>query len=456
MAERNSNSTLAVLFAGVLLAALDIAIVGPALPAIRQTFLLDGRDLSWVFNIYILFSLISTPLMAKLSDRHGRRTVYTGCLGAFAAGSLIVGAAPTFEVLLMGRVVQACGAGGLLPVAAAVIADTFPPERRGRALGLIGAVFGIAFVLGPVLGGLLLGFGWRWLFLINVPAVAVVIAASLRLLPRAGRASRAPFDWPGALVLTVMLAGLAWGLGQLDADQPAASLLSLGSLPFVVALLLAALVFWRVELRSADPVLHPDLFRSPQLRVVGAIAVAIGLVEASMVFLPSFSVSAFDVSESTASFMMLPLVATLIVGAPAAGRLLDRIGAKPVIQLGLLLTVTGLFLFALLPLTRLNFYGAGVCVGFGLSGLLGAPLRYVALKEAGPERKGAGQGLLTLFLSTGRIVGASVIGGVVASGANELSGYREALLYLAIIGAFAFGISFRLDRSTRRRVRSRA
>ena len=153
---------------------------------------------------------------------------------------------------------------------------------------------------------------------------------------------------------------------------------------------------------------------------------------------------------------MLPLVATLIVGAPAAGRLLDRIGAKPVIQLGLLLTVTGLFLFALLPLTRLNFYGAGVCVGFGLSGLLGAPLRYVALKEAGPERKGAGQGLLTLFLSTGRIVGASVIGGVVASGANELSGYREALLYLAIIGAFAFGISFRLDRSTRRRVRSRA
>ena len=263
MAERNSNSTLAVLFAGVLLAALDIAIVGPALPAIRQTFLLDGRDLSWVFNIYILFSLISTPLMAKLSDRHGRRTVYTGCLGAFAAGSLIVGAAPTFEVLLMGRVVQACGAGGLLPVAAAVIADTFPPERRGRALGLIGAVFGIAFVLGPVLGGLLLGFGWRWLFLINVPAVAVVIAASLRLLPRAGRASRAPFDWPGALVLTVMLAGLAWGLGQLDADQPAASLLSLGSLPFVVALLLAALVFWRVELRSADPVLHPDLLSLP-------------------------------------------------------------------------------------------------------------------------------------------------------------------------------------------------
>ena len=100
---------------------------------------------------------------------------------------MIVAAAPSFEVLLAGRALQAFGAGGIFPVASAVIADTFPAERRGRALGMIGAVFGIAFLLGPLLGGLLLRWGWQWLFLINVPIVAILIVAAQRVLPAGGR-----------------------------------------------------------------------------------------------------------------------------------------------------------------------------------------------------------------------------------------------------------------------------
>ena len=125
---------------------------------------------------------------------------------------------------------------------------------------------------------------------------------------------------------------------------------------------------------------------------------------------------------------MLPLVLTLCVGAPLAGWLLDHIGPRTVVQLGLALTVAGLLLFALLPLDWRNFYLSGALVGFGMSALLGAPLRYIALQEAGEERRGAGQGLLTLCVSVGQLVGAAMIGGVVGSASDALPGYRHSLL----------------------------
>ena len=442
MGTASPGRILGVLFAGVLLGALDIAIVGPALPAIQASFDVDERALAWVFNIYILFGLIGAPLLAKLSDRHGRRLVYIVCLSVFATGSLIVASAPSFAMLLAGRAVQAFGAGGMLPVASAVVADTFPLERRGRALGLIGAVFGLAFVIGPILGGVLLQFSWQWLFLVNPPLVIVLIVAGVRSLPTTTKPGSRAFDWRGALCLSIALAGLAWGISGLDAAAPLASLLSTRIWPLVAVAAVAALVFWRLETRAPDPVFHPELFRSSQLRIVGALAAATGLVEASMVFLPSLSVRAFDVSPSAASFMLLPLVAALILGSLAAGQLLDRIGAKPVIQLGLGFNVMGLFLFALLPVALWSFYVAGCMIGLGLAGLLGAPLRFVTLQEAGEERRGAGQGLLTLFLSLGRMFGAAMIGGIVASSAvSELDGFRHALLYLGLVGSVGLLVS---------------
>ena len=137
---RMRNRILLVLFVGVLMGALDIAIVGPALHSIQRSFGVDDRAIAWVFSIYVLFSLIGTPLMAKLSDIFGRRAIYVLDVTIFAAGSLLVALSSSFTLLLIGRAVQGLGAGGIFPVASAVIGDTFPPEKRGGALGLIGAV----------------------------------------------------------------------------------------------------------------------------------------------------------------------------------------------------------------------------------------------------------------------------------------------------------------------------
>jgi MFS family permease len=362
-------------------------------------------------------------------------------LALFAFGSAIVAVAPSFDLVLLGRAVQAFGAGGIFPVASAMIGATAPPARRGRALGMLGAAFGVAFLVGPLLGGLLLRWDWRWLFLINLPVAAVLIAAARRLLSDARAARARGLDALGTLLFCTALAALVWGINQIDGGAIVSSMLSTRVWPFALLAALALPALWSVEKRAADPLLPPELFRSLQLRVVGAIALAAGLVEAGMVFLPNLAVLALGVAAPAASLMMLPLVMTLIVGAPVAGHLLDKIGARIVVQGGLVLTILGLSLFALLPLTLASFYAAGASIGLGLSSLLGAPLRYVTLNEAGDARRGAGQGLLTLFLSVGQLVGAALIGGLAASSSSEILGYRTALSTLAVICAVALALS---------------
>ena len=444
MTAVRERATLAVLFAGVLLAALDIAIVGPALPAIRSAFDVPARWLPAVFSVYVLLYLLGTPLLAKRSDRRGRRRVFLESLALFGVGSMLAAAAWSFPSLLLGRAIQAFGAGGLLPVAAAVIAETVPLERRGRTLGLIGAVFGIAFLLGPLLGGLLLGSSWRWLFAVNVPATVALMLVARNVLPSAENSAAQRFDAAGAVLLAVLLAALVLGVGQLDIGAPAAGLQSASVWPCFVLVALGVPLLWSVEKRASDPVVPPALLRSPQLRIVGAIAIAVGAVEAGMVFLPDMAVMGFGVDAATASLSMLPLVLTLCVGAPLAGWLLDHVGPRSVVQLGLTLTAIGLLLFAWLPLDWRNFYLSGVLVGLGMSSLLGAPLRYIALQEAGESRRGAGQGLLTLCVSVGQLVGAAVIGGVVGSARDALPGYRHSLLTVAVACGLALVLSVAL------------
>jgi MFS family permease len=159
--------------------ALDLGVLSPALPALTQTFGIPGRDVAWVFTLYLFANVVSIPVMTKLSDVYGRRPIYIACVATFAAGSVLAIAAPTFAVFLVARAIQAVGAGGIFPVAAAAIADRVPLERRGSALGLLGAVWGLAATVGPAFGGVVTHFvSWRWIFAANVPLGLIVIVRS--------------------------------------------------------------------------------------------------------------------------------------------------------------------------------------------------------------------------------------------------------------------------------------
>lgn len=422
---------LGVLFLGTLLAALDIAIVGPALPALREAFDVDERAVAWVFTAFVLANLAGLPVMAALADRLGRRRVYLADIGLFAAGALVVTAAPSFGVLLGGRVLQGLGASGIFPVASAVVGDTFAPEARGRAVGILGAVFGVAFLVGPALGGIVLAVAsWRWLFALLLPFAALVLVLSARSVPETRAASPRPLDTPGVVLLTGFLVALAVGLSGLDAEADA---LRLGAPavwgPLVVAVALAV-ALGVAERRAAFPLVRPGLVAKRHVRIACALAVGAGLVEATFVFLSAYAVEAFDVSTAQGSYLLLPLVLGVALGSPGAGRLLDRIGTRPVVTAGCLLVAVGLGVVASGPSLAGHVAGT-VAIGLGLAGLLGSSISYILLVEAEPDERALAQGLATLALSVGQLLGAAVVGALAASAPTTAGGYR------LTFGAFA-------------------
>jgi MFS family permease len=431
----SSQIILTVLFLGVLMGALDIAIVGPALPALRAWFHVDDRAGAWIFTSYIFFNLLGAPLMAKLSDRSGRRPAYMLAVGLFAVGSAVAAAAPTFGVLLLGRSLQGLGAGGIFPVASAVVGDSIPAERKGFALGMIGAVFGLAFIIGPILGALLLGIGWQWIFLVNLPVAALVLALGWYALPAGGAARPQPFDLAGLLALSLLLGGLTVGTSNLDAANLLGSLSRPLVWPFLLLALAAAPAFWWAEGRAADPLLRPSLLHVRQLILANGITAGAGLGEGVIVFLPSLAVAAYGVSTSTASYMTLPVVLAMAVGSPLAGRLLDVVGPRPVILAGSALLSAGMLVLGLLGAQLWAFYVASALIGLGLASLLGAPIRYIMLSEAPPDDRASAQGAVTVFTGIGQLLSGSLVGAVAASGGGGVAGYTLAYL---VSGGVAF------------------
>jgi MFS family permease len=357
-------------------------------------------------------------------------------------------------VVLTGRAIQGFGAGGIFPVASAVIGDVFPPQRRGAALGLIGAVFGIAFLIGPLIGGVLLIFGWPWLFLINLPIAAVVIVGALRLLPAGQTRAPRPFDVAGMIALTLGLVALSFGLNRLDAADLSSSLVSPQvGLPLVAALALATL-FVKLERRAADPIIRPGLFRSRQVAIASGLGVGAGLTEASVVFVPALFVASFGVTTSRAAFMLIPVVLALVIGAPLFGRLIDRVGSRLVVLASTGLIAAGMLTVASFPDRLFIVYGAGFTIGLGMAGLMGSSLRYVMLHEVPAGDRGAAQGVLTVFISTGRLVGAAAIGAVIGS-LPHLRGFSAAYLMVALLMVILFGLSLGLRSRDEERSRLR-
>ncbi|MDD5370649.1 MAG: MFS transporter [Anaerolineaceae bacterium] len=433
--KQPNNRVLVVLFMGVLMGALDIAIVGPALPSIQAYFRVDDRMIAWVFSIYVLFTLVGTPLIAKLSDLYGRRSIYVVDVALFASGSLLVAVAPSFSMLMVGRAIQGFAAGGIFPVASAVIGDIFPPEKRGAALGLIGAVFGVAFLLGPILGGVLLLIGWEWLFLINIPVAIVVIFLALRNLPQRRIAKVGRFDVLGMLVLGGSLACLALGINRIETGRFFASLGSIQVWPFLGVCILLGLAFPFIERRAESPVVRLDLFQNRQMVLSYLLSAGAGLGESSLVFVPALAVAALKVTSSSASFLLLPFVFALAISSPLVGRLLDRMGSRVVILIGTVLLTLGMLVLGFSSSQVGLFILAGILIALGLSALLGAPIRYIMLNEATPADRSAAQGVVALFSSVGQLLGGAMVGAVVASQGGGAHGYERAYVV-------AGGVSF--------------
>jgi MFS family permease len=351
-----------------------------------------------------------------LSDIYGRRNIYISALAVFAAGSLVVSLSQGFNTLLIGRAIQGFGASGIFPVASALVGDIFPPEKRGRILGLIGAVFGIAFLVGPFIAGILLHyFEWHFLFIINLPVSIVLIYYSSKVLPSVPNKNVSRIDWGGIISLGIALAGFTFSVNNIDISGLQTWLFAYRFiLPFSVALI-SFFVFMIIEKRAKDPVIEFGFFSNRQIVIAGIIAVATGAVQACFVFIPEYVVQNFSVTPSAASFMLTPFVLATAIGSPVFGRLIDKYGAKKIVITGLLLLSAGFFLLSTTGNQKIVYYISGVLVGLGLSVLAGSSLRYIILNNTTAEDRATSQGMLTIFISIGQITGTAVIGLLLAS-----------------------------------------
>jgi len=432
MDKRSPNTILFLLFVGVFMGAIDMGIVGPALPAIQSYFGMNERILSWIFTIYILFYIIGTPLMAKLSDIYGKKLIYILDIILFGIGSYITVTSASFEMLLIGRAIQGMGAGGIFPVANAYIGDIFPPEKRGGALGILSSVWGLSFVLGPILGALLLNYSWQWLFIINIPISILVALASLYVFPKGEKNHEFNFDWQGLIVLGLLVTLLSYGINQIDAYHFLASLLSINVLPFLIISLLLFPILWKIEIDAPDPLIPIDLLKSREVKLVNSIMFGTGLVQAFTVFVPAFVITALSFTTSEASLMLLPIVVTMAIGGPIVGRLLDKFGSRKIMSLGISTMVIGLFILGFSSQTLFIFIFSGVLIGVGMSTAIGSPPRYIMLLESPPEERASGQGILNIITSIGQLIGGALIGAFIGSYAGELIGYKFAFRFIGI------------------------
>jgi EmrB/QacA subfamily drug resistance transporter len=434
--DRSNLPLLLTLGLGVFAGALDLGVLSPALPSIAHGFGVAPRDVAWAFTLYLFANVVSIPIMTKLSDAFGRRPIYTLCVSIFAAGSVLAIAAPSFPVFLLARAIQAAGAGGIFPVATAAIADRVPVERRGSALGLLGAIWGLAAIIGPSFGGAVTHFAsWHWIFAANVPLAIAVIVLAQRYVPVSAARVRGPLDFAGIAVLSLGLLGVMVGLTRLDTRAVA-----FGNAVTYGALAVAAVAFLLlvpIERRAAAPVIAPALFATRQLALTYALEVLIGLLEGALFFIPAALVAADGVSPLAAGGIAAVGAIAFVAVIPLAGRALDSFGSRAVLLAGATLTAAGLALFAF-TLTTLWLAIAGIAVaGIGFGALLGAPTRYIITNEVPPAMRATAVGLLSVFLIIGQIFGGSLAGGAVGGRIDDVEGYRVAYEIFASIALVA-------------------
>lgn len=439
--DRSTIPLLVTLGLGVFAGALDLGVLSPALPALGATFGVGPSSLAWVFTLYLLANVVSIPIATKLADRYGRRPVYIACVGVFLVGSILAIAAPNFGVFLAARAIQAAGAGGIFPVATAAIGDRVPAERRGAALGLVAATWGLAAVIGPTIGGLITHFiSWRWVFALNIPLGLVVIAMARTHVPALAKNVRGPLDVGGIVTLAIGLLATMIALTRLD--SAGATLVPAATLGALVVAVIAFVIFAAIERRAKQPVISPALFRDRQLVVTYALEVLIGALEGALFFIPAALVAGDHLSYAVAGAIAALGALCFVVVIPLAGRALDAIGSRAVLAVGASLTAIGMAIFAFGFTSLVYAIVAMIVAGIGFGALLGAPTRYIITNRVGADQRATAVGLLSVFLIIGQIVGGSLGGGVAGAHGNPVHGYHVAYLVftaIAVVATFLTG-----------------
>ena len=440
---KTRNLILILFLIGVFMGSLDTGIIGPVLPSIEQSFSLTSRESSWIFTFFVIFFMIGSPVMAKFSDFYGRKKIFIMDVILFGIGSCLIAFSFNIESIFLGRIIQGFGCGGIFPVAGAFIGDAFPLEERGKALGILGSVFGISAIGGPLVGAVLIPYGWNWCFTINIPISIFLILFAAYILPNSENSRKLKIDYLGIIILSLLAIFLAYGLNQIDSSNFINSLLSLNVAPFLLAFIILIPIFLTIEKKAKDSIVAIDMLENKEIRIACIETLSYGIIYSSAIFIPSLVILSMGLNDQLASLMLIPILGANAVAAPILGKILDSTGSRKLMMIGTIILTIGLIAIAIYPHNLILFIAAGCLVGVGMVTIIGAPLRYIVLSEAKPTERGAGQAIVNMLSSAGQLIGGALIGGVIASFSGIL-GYKISLILAAIVAFIAFLFTFKL------------
>jgi len=415
---------LSVYLLGIFMGALDTGIVTPARTIIQNNLMVDEKTGIWMITIYTLAYAASIPVMGKLADKFGRKYIYLFSIMLFGVGSLFCGLSQnfgSFSFLLVARVIQAIGGGGILPVATAEFGTTFPEDKRGLALGLVGGVYGIANIFGASVGSAILDlFGinnWQFIFYVNVPITLFILIAGFMALPNTKEQSTKKIDGLGILILTSMVLSLLYGLKNIDFFDFNQTITSPSVYPFLLLFVFLLPVFILAEKKAEDPVINLNYFKSPPILITLFLSFITGVVMMGMIFVPQFAENALKIPSGSGGYFVIILGLFAGIGAPLSGQLIDKFAAKFVLAIGFSASIIGSLFLIFVTTAYPNFITVAVClilIGIGIGFTMGTPINYMMLDNTDPSESNSALATVSLIRSIGTAIAPAIMIGFIS------------------------------------------